>query len=73
MTRAQRIRTRRKELGLTQLAAAALCGVDPSVISRAERGKPIGPGTVVRIYRAFGIDPSAVSDWDEVAPERGAA
>ena len=52
----KRIQLRRKELGLSQEAAAERCGISPSFYSNIERGiKIMSLETFVSICKAFSI------------------
>lgn len=51
------VRLRRKEDGLTQAQAAALCGVGARFLSELERGKETAElGKVLRVLRGLGLE-----------------
>lgn len=53
----QRIRDRRKQLGLSQSAVADVVGVNRRVIGELERGKPsVQLNIAVRVAAAVGLD-----------------
>lgn len=50
------VRQHRKELGLSQLDAAGLCGVGERFLSELERGKPtVQLGKVLQVIRRLGL------------------
>jgi len=50
------VRQCRKELGLSQLDAAGLCGVGERFLSELERGKPtVQLGKVLQVIRRLGL------------------
>ena len=52
-----RIRARRRELGLSQSALADVVGVNRRVIGELERGKPtVQLGIALRVAAALGLD-----------------
>lgn len=56
------IRARRKADGLTQLDAAALCGVGARFLGELERGKETAQiGKVLRIVQGMGLELQIVS------------
>jgi HTH-type transcriptional regulator/antitoxin HipB len=55
------LRQRRKELGLTQIDAAALSNVSPRLLGELERGRAsVGLGLVLRVAATLGLDLSLV-------------
>lgn len=53
----QRVRARRRELGLTQIDLAALCGVGTRFISDLENGKPTAElGRALQVLACLGLD-----------------
>ena len=57
-TLGQLIRHARREQGLTQVQAAALCAVSPRLWNETERGKrqQLGLDTVLRMLQTMGLD-----------------
>lgn len=56
-TLGRQIRNRRKQLGLSQDALAAVVGVNRRVIGELERGKPsVQLGIAVRVAQSLGLD-----------------
>lgn len=50
------LRLRRKEMGVTQEQAAALCNVSPRFIGEVERGKATAEiGKVLQLIRGYGL------------------
>ena len=54
----QMLRHARREQGLTQVQAAALCAVSPRLWNETERGKrqQLGLDTVLRMLQTMGLD-----------------
>lgn len=54
----QLLRDARREQGLTQVQAAALCAVSPRLWNETERGKrqQLGLDTVLRMLQTMGLD-----------------
>lgn len=53
----ERIRERRKELGMTQEEVAFTSRVTPRIISEVEHGKPAAQfATIIRVLEALGLD-----------------
>ena len=51
------VRTRRRQLGLTQVEAAALCGVAHRFLSELERGKATAQlGKALQVTSRLGVD-----------------
>lgn len=53
---ANKIRKRRKEMGLTQKALAEKAGIAWQTISYAERGKAINMKTLEKILKVLGLE-----------------
>lgn len=67
----QLVRLARKESGLKQVQAAALCGVGVRFLSDLENGKPsLQLAKVLRVLNGFGL--SVVIKRKELSDERGA-
>lgn len=70
---AEKIKARRKELGLTQLELADRMGCDKSTISRTEKGEFDLPlSRVAEFARALHTTPGHLQGWD-VSPEEAGA
>lgn len=55
-TLGERVRRRRKALGLTQREAAGLCGVGERFLREVEQGKPTAEiGRVLQLLRGLGL------------------
>lgn len=54
------LRTLRVNRLWTQAILARTAGVDPSEVSRAERGKPISKFSRVKLARVFDLDPDVL-------------
>lgn len=65
-----RVRERRNELGLSQLQAAQLCGVDLGTISRIESGKMpnVSLAVVAKVARGLGLDKLTLEELLEPIP-----
>jgi len=60
------IRTRRKQLGMTQLDLAQIAGLQRQTISRVEAGNgAVTIATVARIAAVVGLDLMAVPRYDD--------
>ena len=63
------IRAARKAKGLTAVQVAALAGVDPSTVSRVERGlQGVRAETAKRIAVVLGLDPAVVVFAERAQP-----
>jgi transcriptional regulator with XRE-family HTH domain len=71
----QRLRVRRSEAGLSQLALAKRAGVDLAAVSFLERAKRApNLNTLVRVARAAGVSPAMLLEDDaRTVPVRGAS
>lgn len=56
MVIAEKIREKRKEMGITQKALAKSAGVTWQTVSSAERGKPINMKTLEKILKVLGLE-----------------
>jgi transcriptional regulator with XRE-family HTH domain len=66
----QRIRAKRKELGMSQEGLANEAGLDRSYVGRIERGEHnLTFVSLVRLCRAMGCDVAALTG--ELPPQRG--
>lgn len=62
---ANRLRTWRREKGLSLADVASLTGVTPSMLSRVERGeRRLAPLTRVAVARRLGVSVAALFDVD---------
>lgn len=58
-----KIRARRKDLGMTQAALAALAGISPSYLNLIERNhRPVSGGLLDRIAAGLGVDRTVLDD-----------
>src|SRR5512144_1696106 len=57
----ERVRSRRQELGLSQEAAAAQCGIHWTQLGKVERGqRSLRLETIVKIADGLGVDPGVL-------------
>lgn len=57
----ERVRSRRQELGLSQEAAAARCGIHWTQLGKVERGqRSLRLETIVKIADGLGVDPGVL-------------
>ncbi|MCR9072748.1 MAG: helix-turn-helix domain-containing protein [Alphaproteobacteria bacterium] len=68
----RRVRTRRRQLGLSQQRCADLCGVGRRFLSELENGKPtLALGLVLQVLGEIGL-PVLLADPDDADPEDAA-
>jgi transcriptional regulator with XRE-family HTH domain len=59
----QRVRERRSELGLSQMALADRCGMHFTFVSSIERGKRnVSVVTLLRLAEGLGVEPGVLVD-----------
>lgn len=61
---ADEIQTHRKRLGLTQIEAAARCGITQSTLSKIESGDyRLHPAMILRLCDGLDLDPRHAFQW----------
>lgn len=65
VTWGQRVKTARKRLGLTQVAAAERIGIDQSTLSKIESGgyRTLTPDLVIKLCLGLSMDPHTEFAW----------
>ena len=71
MTTGERIKARRKELGMNAEALAKRCGVSPATIYRYEKGdiENMGTDKLIPIAEALSTTPAFLMGWDNNGEE----